>query len=73
MIFKFAPVGFKIRYNNETLLVVVQKDNKPSCQGCYFNKTNSRKRKTFKSCVSHGFMCTAYSRRDNNHVIFVTQ
>jgi len=67
---RIYPVGSKIRFLDMVLTVVAQKDNKPSCSGCYFEKHNQNKRGCSMSCSTHAMACTAYVRKDNLHVIF---
>jgi hypothetical protein len=70
VLIKVYPVGSKIRFLGKVLTVVAQKDNKPSCAGCYFEKHNQNKRGSSISCFTHAMACTAFLRRDKQHVIF---
>jgi len=60
-----------ISYEGFTLLVKAQKDNRPSCSGCFFSKYERQKRGLKNvSCCTHGYKCTASQRKDKKHVIF---
>lgn len=67
---KYYPVNALINYDGVVLKVVPQKDNKPSCTGCYFNKWTQEKRGKSVSCSTHAMSCTASVRKDKQHVIF---
>ena len=45
------------------LIVVPQVNNKPICNGCFYQTTKCR------TCNAHA--CTPYLRKDKKHVIFV--
>lgn len=66
---KFYPVGSTVEYGNVTLNVVTQKNNLPSCAGCYFSDHEQDKRGGSTSCYSHGIACTAHVRKDHRHII----
>lgn len=66
---KIYPIGSKIRLFDVTLKVIAQKDNKPSCAGCYFEKHNPNKRGSSISCFTHAIACTAHIRKDRHHII----
>lgn len=64
---QFNPVGSTF-YNDDPrmptakLEVVEQKNNEPSCRGCFYAK------KRIKTCNRHA--CTPFLRMDKKHVIF---
>lgn len=67
---KYYPVNSLINYDGVTLKVVPQKDNRPSCAGCYFDKHTQQKIGKYISCYKHAMSCTASVRKDRQHVIF---
>lgn len=66
----YYPIGTKLRYDKTTLIVVAQKDNMPSCTGCFFSDFVQEKRHKKIACYTHGMACTAHTRKDKKHVIF---
>ena len=71
---KYVPAGCKVKYGNIVLSVVATINNLPLCRKCYFSKYECRKaRRKPISCVTHGFICTAHLRKDNQHVIFIKE
>lgn len=69
---KYVKVGEKVDYNGTTLLVAKSKDNNPTCSGCYFSDGYRILAGMAKiSCCVHGLACTAGSRKDKHHVVFI--
>lgn len=70
---KQPMIGEIVVYGEMELFVVPTKDNEPTCTGCFFSRQQCRydKRKEI-SCNTHGFVCTAFRRKDKKHVIFKT-
>ena len=67
---KDYPIGCIIVYEGTTLTVTAQKGNIPSCGGCYFSNVAQAKRHKKIACYLHGLACTAFKRKDKQHVIF---
>ena len=71
MAMKDLPIGSIFEYGHDTLVVEAQKDNQPSCTGCYFLEDRFIKRHGHKiSCYVHGLACTKHTRKDGRHVVF---
>lgn len=68
---KDISIGTTINYSNTVKLIVVKQD-KPLCTGCYFSNGNRHLRplKGEISCYTHRMACTPYLRKDKSHVIF---
>lgn len=65
------PVGSITKYKEYKLVVVSQKFNMPSCEGCVFNKTLCKELgEGYINCSSHNLACTPIFRKDGIHVIF---
>lgn len=65
------PIGNIVYYEDTMLQVVAQKFNAPSCLGCFFSRSERRKRgQPDKGCISHKMLCVASKRNDKHHVIF---
>ena len=71
---KYLQVNSVFEYDGTKLKVVPQKYNNPSCAGCFFTEDN-RKALGLKpiSYNVHNYACTAFGRKDKQHVIFVIQ
>ena len=69
---KHYPIGTLVNFENVTLKVLAQVGNSPSCYGCYFSRANHKKLHGGTiSCCELPFACTAYERRDRQHVVYV--
>ena len=70
---RFFPIGKLVKWGNVRLVVQATADNQPVCTDCYFSDSVRKKNGFHKkfSCYIHRMDCSAFSRRDHHHVIFV--